>query len=256
MAILPLTSPSYPNHNTGPSAPVSVSNRIPLIFRRLHRFQQMDFEVALWQLSYLCLAPKRVYRNVYYHKQTKNTWARDDPAILILLFGCLFVAAMAWSFVYSYSFLAAVKLAFVMILRDFLLVGVISATLLRLFANRVLLSPSSHSSSTDTSVEWAYAFDVHTNAFFPLYLTLYIAQLFLLPIISKDKWVCLLVGNTLYLAGFAQYIYGVYLGLSALPFLIRAEILLSPLLPLFASYVVSLLGFNIANHVLQVYFAS
>jgi hypothetical protein len=216
----------------------------------------MDFEVALWQLSYLCLAPKRVYRNVYYHKQTKNTWARDDPAILILLFGCLFVAAMAWSIVYSHTFLYALKLTFVMILRDFLLVGVISATLLRLFANRVLLSPSSHASLTDTSVEWAYAFDVHTNAFFPLYLTLYIAQLLLLPIITKDKWVCILVGNTLYLAGFTQYIYGVYLGLSALPFLIRSEILLAPLLPLFASYVVSLLGFNIASHVLQIYFGS
>ncbi|KAH7882325.1 UNC-50 [Phlebopus sp. FC_14] len=251
MAILPMTSPTY--RNAAP--PIPVSNRIPLIFRRLHRFQQMDFELALWQLSYLCLAPKRVYRNVYYHKQTKNTWARDDPAILILLFGCLFVAAMAWSTVYSYTFLEAIKLAFIMILRDFLLVGVICATLLRLFANR-LLSPSSHSSPSDSTVEWAYAFDVHTNAFFPFYLTLYVAQLFLLPIITRDKWVCLLVGNTLYLAGFAQYIYGVYLGLSALPFLIRAEILLSPLLPLFASYIMSLLGFNIANHVLHAYFTS
>lgn len=71
-----------------------------------------------------------------------------------------------------------------------------------LFANQVLLSPSSHSSLADSSVEWAYAFDVHTNAFFPFYLTLYIAQLILLPIITKDKWVCLLVGNTLYLAGY------------------------------------------------------
>ncbi|KAI9568003.1 UNC-50 [Boletus coccyginus] len=247
MAILPLTSPVHPPHS--PSA-------LPLIFRRLHRFQQMDFELALWQLSYLCLAPRRVYRNVYYHKQTKNTWARDDPAILVLLFACLFVAAVAWSLVYSYTALDAVKLAFVMILRDFLFVGVVTATLLRLVANRVLLSPSSHSSLADSSVEWAYAFDVHTNSFFPLYLTLYVAQLILLPIITKDKWVCLLVGNTLYLAGFAQYIYGVYLGLSALPFLIRAEILLAPLLPLFATYVVSLLGFNIANHVLGAYFGS
>ncbi|KAF8122851.1 UNC-50 [Boletus edulis] len=253
MAILPLTSPAYPTHSSPTLSNVSLSSRVPLIFRRLHRFQQMDFELALWQLSYLCLAPRRVYRNVYYHKQTKNTWARDDPAILILLFGCLFVAAMGWSVVYSYTFLDAVKLAFVMILRDFLLVGVIIATLLRLFANKVLLSPSSHSSPTDSSVEWAYAFDVHTNSFFPFYLTLYVAQLILLPIITKDKWVCLLVGNTLYLAGFAQYIYGVYLGLSALPFLIRAEILLAPLLPLFASYVVSLLGFNIAIHVLRAY---
>lgn len=72
----------------------------------------------------------------------------------------------------------------------------------RLFANKVLLSPSSHSSLVDSSVEWAYAFDVHTNAFFPLYLTLYIAQLILLPIVTKDKWVCLFVGNTLYLAGY------------------------------------------------------
>lgn len=120
--------------------------------------------------------------------------------------------------VYSYTLLDAVKLAFIMILRDFLFVGVITATLLRygvvvrtpipadlppasLFANKVLLSPSSHSSLADSSVEWAYAFDVHTNAFFPFYLTLYIAQLILLPIITRDKWVCLLVGNTLYLAG-------------------------------------------------------
>ncbi|KAG2120404.1 UNC-50 [Suillus discolor] len=255
MPILPLTSPSYPNHNLS-GTPMSVSNRVPLIFRRLHRFQQMDFELAFWQLSYLCLAPKRVYRNVYYHKQTKNTWARDDPAILILLFASLFVAAVAWSIVYSYSPLQAVRLAFVMILRDYLLVGALSATLLWFFANRALVSPSSHSSPTDSSVEWAYAFDVHTNAFFPLYLTLYLAQLFLLPVVLKDNWVCLLIGNTLYLAGFAQYVYGVYLGLSALPFLIRSEILLAPLLPLFASYVVSLLGFHVAKHVLSVYFGS
>ncbi|KAH7908640.1 UNC-50 [Hygrophoropsis aurantiaca] len=255
MSILPMTSPSYPNHPI-PGTPVSVSNRVPIIFRRLHRFQQMDFELALWQLSYLCLAPRRVYRNVYYHKQTKNTWARDDPAILILLFASLSIAAIAWSVVYSFTPLAALRLAFTMIIRDYLFVGALSATAIWFFSNRVLVSPSSHSAPGDSAVEWAYAFDVHTNAFFPLYLTLYLAQLFLLPVVLKDKWVCLLVGNTLYLAGFAQYIYGVYLGLSALPFLIRAEILLSPLLPLFASYVVSLLGFNVAKHALQAYFGS
>ena len=70
---------------------------------------------------------------------------------------------------------------------------------------------------------------------------------------------------------FAQYIYGVYLGLNgeslrnprlqsthgiylALPFLIRTELLLAPLLPLFAAYIVSLLGFNVAKHVLPFYF--
>ncbi|RXW22804.1 hypothetical protein EST38_g3059 [Candolleomyces aberdarensis] len=103
-------------------------------------------------------------------------------------------------------------LAVTMILRDFLLSGIIIATLLWFTANKLLLSPPSHSTPADSFVEWAYAFDVHTNAFFPLYLTLYLAQLFLLPIILKDNWVCLWVGNTLYLIAFAQYTYGIYLG--------------------------------------------
>jgi len=40
----------------------------------------------------------------------------------------------------------------------------------------------------------------------------------------------------------------------ALPFLIRSELLLSPLLPLFAGYLISLLGFNVSKHVLGGYF--
>lgn len=40
----------------------------------------------------------------------------------------------------------------------------------------------------------------------------------------------------------------------ALPFLVRSELLLSPLLPLFAAYIISLLGFNVAQHVLGAYF--
>lgn len=57
----------------------SISHRVPVIFKRLHRFHQMvrnpmaiykdpspflklnqDFELAAWQLTYLCLAPRRV----------------------------------------------------------------------------------------------------------------------------------------------------------------------------------------------------
>ncbi|KAI0747165.1 UNC-50-like protein [Daedaleopsis nitida] len=255
MEVLPVTSPSPSNHG-GQHRTSSGSNRIPMIFRRLHRFQQMDFEQAAWQLTYLCLAPKRVYRNVYFHKQTKNTWARDDPAILILIAACLCVSAVAWSVVYSYSVWGAIQLAILMILRDYLLVGISIASILWFFANRVLLSPPTHSTPSDAKVEWAYAFDVHTNAFFPFYLTLYLAQLFLVPIILKNNWVCLFVSNTLYLAGFAQYIYGVYLGVNTLPFLVRTELLLAPLLPLFTGYIVSLLGFNIAKHVLPLYFGS
>lgn len=55
-------------------------------------------------------------------------------------------------------------------------------------------------------------------------------------------------------AAFSQYLYVTYLGYNALPFLIRSELILFPIVILFAGWVVSLLGFNVAKGVLDVYF--
>ena len=43
----------------------------------------MDLESASWQMVTLCIDPKRVYKQTTYHKQTKNQWARDDPAFTV-----------------------------------------------------------------------------------------------------------------------------------------------------------------------------
>lgn len=86
-----------------------------------------------------------------------------------------------------------------MIFRDFLFTSFIAATALYFFSNFVLLAPLSHATADSTRVEWAYAFDVAINAFFPCFLALGIAQLLLVSIITRDNWVCLWVGNTLYL---------------------------------------------------------
>lgn len=39
---------------------------------------RQDFELALQQLTYLVVSPRRVSKQAYYHKQTKNVWARDE----------------------------------------------------------------------------------------------------------------------------------------------------------------------------------
>lgn len=54
-----------------------------------------------------------------------------------------------------------------------------------------------------------------------------------------SNWVCLWLGNSLYLLASAQYIYITYLGYAALPFLSRTELLLAPLLPLLVGYILS-----------------
>ena len=43
-------------------------------------------------------------------------------------------------------------------------------------------------------------------------------------------------------------------GYNALPFLIRSELMLAPIVVLFIFYIVSLLGFNVSKFVLSAYF--
>ncbi|PWN46607.1 UNC-50 [Violaceomyces palustris] len=214
-----------------------------------------DFELATWQMVNLVVSPRKLYRQVYYHKQTKNTWARDDPAVLILLVSGLGFAGILWGFAYSSGPFGTLWQVVTMVLRDFLLVGVLSATGLWFLSNSFLAAPSSIL-TTEQKVEWAYAFDVHCNGFFPILLALYYVQLVLKPILLRGNWICLLLGNTLYLAAFGQYWYVTYLGYNALPFLQRTELLLFPVLLLICFYIVSLLGFNCTRHFLSAYFGS
>ena len=80
------------------------------------------------------------------------------------------------------------------ILGDFLLSSLLIAVILYILSNRLLLSPSS-ASSIDNRVEFAYAFDVAVNSFFPLFLTVYGALLPLAPVVVKNNWVCLFFGK-------------------------------------------------------------
>ena len=61
------------NSNASSFGPVSTSRnkhgrvRMPRFFKRLFKFPQMDFELAVWDMTSLIVAPKKVFRNIYYH---------------------------------------------------------------------------------------------------------------------------------------------------------------------------------------------
>lgn len=59
---------------------------------------------------------------------------------------------------------------------DFLEIVTVFPALCRFFCNRYLRISTAH--DPGQRVEWAYAFDVHLNAFFPLLLILHVVQLF------------------------------------------------------------------------------
>lgn len=40
---------------------------MPRFFKRLFKFPQMDFEMAIWEMTSLLIAPKKVFKSMYYH---------------------------------------------------------------------------------------------------------------------------------------------------------------------------------------------
>ncbi|KAI9829600.1 MAG: hypothetical protein M1819_006105 [Sarea resinae] len=73
-----------------------------------------------------------------------------------------------------------------------------------------------------------------------------------MPLIARDYWISLFLGNTLYLIAFSYYAVITFLGYNALPFLHHTELLLSPILVFAVLWFVTLFGFNLPTHVAPV----
>lgn len=56
----------------------------PEYFARVVDYRQMDLDATFYQMVTLCVQPSKVYKSAYYRKQTKNRWARDDPAFAVI----------------------------------------------------------------------------------------------------------------------------------------------------------------------------
>ena len=129
--------------------------------------------IADAQLFIVFLRAKR-YRNFQYRKQTKNQFARDDPAFLVLLSMWFLISATGLSLVLHLHFVGFVKFLLWMIFVDCIFVGLIVASAFWFVTNRYMKrNPVSHE-----DVEWGFAFDIHLNAFFPPLLILHVFQLF------------------------------------------------------------------------------
>ena len=119
---------------------------------------------------------------------------------------------------------------------DCIAVGVVIATIMWYATNKYMVAMA----RKDQDVEWGFTFDVHLNAFFPVLMILHFAQLlFINPVILPGGFFGVLVGNTFWLVALGYYCYVTFLGYSALPFVKRSSVLLSPVLLLVVMYLLS-----------------
>ena len=279
LAGLPLSnnsSNSNSSNGNGSTTLVSSSLNAQQYLTRALDVSQMDLQAALDQMRNLLSLPIRgnvgphaVFKMAFYRKQTKNHWARDDPAFVVLQLGFMLAACLAYSIAFRSLSVSGVATFIVQsVLIHWLAVGLVMATVGKALAQRFMYYTPGASTSTSgssirhvkQSVEWLYAFDIHCNAFFPFFVVTYGVQFFLLPLVLGDSLVSLIVANTLYAVAFSWYFYITHLGYRALPFLKNTEAFLYPIAVIMLLWGLNIfgypfgLGFNASRIVAYLYF--
>ena len=201
-------------------------------FQRIVRPTQMDFDSALATMVTLLRDPAQVPLTARYRKLTKNHWARDDPAFVVLLvFYATVVTFAYWLTLTSRSVSTLLSELIIQIVVLFLGFGLVATSILWWSFNRRLASPSTALHTTRQELEWFYVFDLYSHGFFVTTAVLGVLQFIFLPLLVHDNFVSLLVGNTLWAGGLAAACVVVFSGLAPLPFL-EERPKLAPLLPL------------------------
>eukprot|EP00979_Chaetoceros_neogracilis_P001523 scaffold261_cov318-Chaetoceros_neogracile.AAC.9 len=233
------------NHNqTKTSSSNHNSNMNPAVYlQRLIDVSQMDIQSALDQMKSLLLPAKMnsVYKMAYYRKQTKDHWARDDPAFVAIQIALLVVASLAYAIAFRSDSLLGNFIYFTIhtVAVNYVISGIIIASLARYIANTHLNQSQTtlekRSYHAHQSVEVMYAVDVHCNAFFFFFICAYGIQFFLLPIVLGKGFFSFLLSNMLYSIAFFGYFYITHLG--------YREVFLFPLAIVLFIFILNLVGY-------------
>lgn len=245
------SGPTLPTHTRNCMERYTASAKRNKFLKRLTRLNHMDFQQAFWQMVYLFVSPQKVFRDFMYQKQTKNQFARDDPAFLALMTSVLVVSSLMFGLVMRLGFWHLLKFILWVVFVDCIAVGLLIATVYWFVANKLLLKDK----TSDLDVEWAYCFDIHLNAFLPLITVLHVFQLpFIMTLINHDWYLSAFLGNTFWLVAISYYFYILFLGFRVLPFLTNTKILLYPFTLLIVAYVLTIsLNINLSRILVNAY---
>lgn len=234
---------------------IGAATKLYKYLRKLLKFQQMDFEFALWQIMYLFVAPQKVYRNFQNRKQTKLQFARDDPAFLVLLACWLFVFSIVWSVLHRLNFLHFLKFLIYISFVDCIAVGIVIATLFWFVTNRYFKVDKTQ------NIEWGYAFDIHLNAFFPPLIILQIVAVVLYSMVysafsmqAMHAFHVTFFVNTMWYIAVCYYVYITFLGYTSTEILRSTHLILLAIPMCFPIYIYSIIAqINLTFVVASVY---
>ncbi|CAL5377429.1 unnamed protein product [Camellia sinensis] len=106
--------------------------------------------VKLCSLDFLL----ELFTHLFLVSETKNQWARDDPAFIVICCLLLAVSTLAYCAAYDHSASHAVFVIIAVLVFHFLLVGVVLATCCWFLTNNYLREEAPNSHVVEQRVEW------------------------------------------------------------------------------------------------------
>lgn len=123
--------------------------------------------MAVWEMTHLLIAPKKVFRSIYHHKQTKNTYHRADPSFTYLLSFFMLLTGIAWGVANAPGVGGVIRLTFLYVFIHLIASCLAVATLAYFFVGRVLGSGRGRGlfgpvgrENISEGLEFGYCFDV------------------------------------------------------------------------------------------------
>mmetsp|Transcript_19998 Transcript_19998/g.37126 ORF Transcript_19998/g.37126 Transcript_19998/m.37126 type:complete len:228 (+) Transcript_19998:527-1210(+) len=205
--------------------------------RRAIQWRQMDLDYTFFQMLFICCSPKKLYQLASWRKRTKNQWARDDPAFIVILAAGLIVSSLAYSIAFRAGFVGFFLSSVWTILVELLACGAVCASVTHYITKNYMIKEDHDSSE----LEWLFSFDIHCNSYLPVYLLTHVIQYFFLPVLLGSSFPCVLLSVLLYSSSLAFYCLHTVAGYSVMPIVRRTEIFLAPTLVLAPAFLACLL---------------
>lgn len=222
-------------------------NKLKKFFRKVVKFNQMDFQFASWQICYLFMAPQKLSKIFRARKQSKSQYARDDPAFLVFCISILLLESVVFGISFKLTFYKYLKFLFIFILCNFLGIGCIITTFIWSLTNTILNFGGNH-------IEWGYSFDIHINALFVPLVFHQLMQIVYYFWSNNYPYLIMILGNTIYGLSAIYYNYITFLGYNIINPLESSKLLLAPIPWILLFYILFIIfNINIAGLLFYLY---
>lgn len=134
----------------------------------------------------------------------KNQWARDDPGFVLVILLNIIITCFSYCFAFG-RMDQLFHLIFQHFFVYFLLVGGVVSFSLRYLIEKYYKNEDLTMNKIQ-SIEFFYAFDIHSNSFVPFYFLSWSLKFVLLFLLVNDTITSLIIGNSLYAAGCIMYV--------------------------------------------------